>query len=87
MKILITGACGFVGRSITEYLIRSYEGVSVWGVDNLMRPDSEFNRNRLPQLGVTFVHGDIRVAKQLCADTAGRSFQLLGEIAVPARPS
>ncbi len=61
-KILITGVCGFVGSRLAERLRERREGLSVWGIDNLMRPGSETNRARLSKLGVTFVHGDIRAA-------------------------
>jgi CDP-paratose 2-epimerase len=62
MKILITGACGFVGSALAEELPERAEGLSLYGLDNLMRPGSETNRQRLRKLGVTFVHGDIRSA-------------------------
>ncbi len=62
MKILITGVCGFVGSSLAEFLLERREGLSIWGLDNLMRPGSEINRRRLQSLGVTFHHGDVRSA-------------------------
>lgn len=62
MKILITGVCGFVGRSLAEFLLERREGLAIWGLDNLMRPGSENNRSKLRELGVNFVHGDIRSA-------------------------
>ena len=62
MKILITGICGFVGSALAECLIERHAGISVSGIDNLMRPGSETNRTRLRKLGVAFVHGDIRAA-------------------------
>lgn len=62
MKILITGICGFVGSVLAECLLERHDGISVSGIDNLMRPGSENNRTRLRNLGVTFVHGDIRAA-------------------------
>ena len=62
MKILLTGICGFVGSSLVESLLARHENLSICGIDNLMRPGSEINRARLRQLGVTFVHGDIRAA-------------------------
>ena len=62
MKLLITGVCGFVGSALAECLLERLEGLTIWGVDNLMRPGSEANRPRLRRLGVAFVHGDIRSA-------------------------
>lgn len=60
MKVLVTGICGFVGSALAECLLERHEGITVSGIDNLMRPGSETNRARLRKLGVTFVHGDIR---------------------------
>lgn len=62
MKILITGICGFVGSTLAETLLARREGVSICGLDNLMRPGSETNRNRLKKLGIAVIHGDIRAA-------------------------
>src|SRR5580704_12921557 len=62
MKVFITGVCGFVGSALAEGLLEKHENLSICGVDNLMRPGSEINRTRLRQLGVTFVHGDVRAA-------------------------
>ena len=61
MRVLITGICGFVGSSLAEAFIHRHPGVSILGIDNLMRPGSELNRTRLRQLGVILVHGDIRM--------------------------
>jgi CDP-paratose 2-epimerase len=61
MKILITGICGFVGSSLAQGLVERREGISIFGIDNLMRPGSELNRARLRELGVALVHGDIRM--------------------------
>jgi CDP-paratose 2-epimerase len=62
MKILITGIAGFVGSSLAASLVERCEGISICGMDNLMRPGSESNRARLKQMGVRFIHGDIRCA-------------------------
>src|ERR1700678_1937071 len=61
MKVLITGICGFVGSSLAQGLLERRSGISIFGIDNLMRPGSELNRARLRELGVTLVHGDIRM--------------------------
>ena len=62
MKLLITGICGFVGSSLAECMLERREGLSIYGLDNLMRAGSETNRLRLQKLGVKFFHGDIRAA-------------------------
>lgn len=61
MKILITGICGFAGSTLAETLLELSEGLSVCGIDNLMRPGSESNRGRLKRLGIELFHGDIRM--------------------------
>ena len=61
-RILITGICGFAGCAIAERLLERREGLTIAGIDNLQRPGSETNRRRLRELGVQFVHGDIRSA-------------------------
>jgi CDP-paratose 2-epimerase len=67
MKILITGVCGFVGSTLAECLLERAEGLSVAGIDNLMRPGTETNRLRLTQLGVEFLHGDLRTESDVAA--------------------
>ena len=60
MKLLITGACGFVGTTVAEELVRTRSDIEIIGIDNLMRAGSERNRLRLRELGVKCVHGDLR---------------------------
>src|SRR4030095_4838288 len=62
MKMLITGICGFAGSTVATSLLERMEGLSIYGIDNLMRPGSETNRATLRQLGVCVFHGDIRNA-------------------------
>lgn len=65
MKILITGICGFVGSTLARTLLACVEGFQIIGIDNLMRPGAETNRQPLKSLGIEFVHGDIRSASDL----------------------
>jgi CDP-paratose 2-epimerase len=67
MKILITGICGFAGSAIAESLLERLAGLSIVGIDNLMRPGSEGNRPRLRKLGIAVTHGDIRSASDVAA--------------------
>lgn len=65
MKLLITGVCGFAGSALAASLLARSDGISILGIDNLMRPGSEINRARLRTMGVEFVHGDIRSPSDL----------------------
>lgn len=58
MKILITGAAGFIGSNLTEYMLD--KGYTVVGLDNYA---TGFEHNILPFLthsNFTFIQGDIR---------------------------
>ena len=72
MKLLITGICGFAGSSLAECLLGRREGLTIYGIDNLMRPGSETNRRKLQELGVKFSHGDIRAASDFESYSAHR---------------
>ena len=60
MRILIAGACGFVGSALSEAIAAAGVDWQVVGFDNLGRPGSELNRQRLAQFGVKLQHGDLR---------------------------
>jgi CDP-paratose 2-epimerase len=65
MRILITGAAGFVGSTLAATLRSASTGVEIIGIDNLSRSGSETNRATLRTLGVRLVHGDLRLASDL----------------------
>lgn len=65
MRILVTGACGFVGSELCLALQEQLQGVVITGVDNLSRRGSWRNLDRLEERGVRVVHGDIRQASDL----------------------
>lgn len=65
MRIFITGVCGFAGASLARWFRKNIEGAQIFGVDNLLRPGSEVNRNGLQSLGVDVIHGDVRVPSDL----------------------
>jgi CDP-paratose 2-epimerase len=61
MKILITGVAGFVGSRLAQFLKTHLSNIELIGIDNLSRRGSETNLSLLKELGVKFIHGDIRV--------------------------
>lgn len=65
MKIFISGVCGFVGSSLARWFKAASERVSVFGIDNLIRPGSETNRQPLRALGIDVLYGDVRAASDL----------------------
>ena len=65
MKLLITGACGFVGSTLTEALLEHSDSLEIIGIDNFSRNGSWLNRNKLVAKGVNLIHGDIRNAADL----------------------
>lgn len=67
MRLLLTGACGFVGSSLARELLALDATVEITGIDNFIRPGSESNRADLRARGIKLVHGDIRVASDVDA--------------------
>jgi CDP-paratose 2-epimerase len=66
VKVLVTGACGFLGSTLIQAWLESREHEFI-GFDNLTRPGSEVNRLTLKRLGVHVLHGDLRCASDLDA--------------------
>jgi CDP-paratose 2-epimerase len=66
-KLLITGICGFVGRTLAEALLAQAEpnALSIIGIDNFSRAGSWSNREPLLKKGVQVLHGDLRLASDL----------------------
>lgn len=62
MKVLITGICGFVGSTLAREWLQAEPGITIFGIDNLIRTGSEANRGILQELGVRLFHGDMRCA-------------------------
>ncbi|HEY3756638.1 MAG TPA: NAD-dependent epimerase/dehydratase family protein [Opitutaceae bacterium] len=62
MKLLISGVCGFAGSTLVRALIESAPDLSIWGIDNFIRPGSQTNVAALKQLGVRVRHGDVRAS-------------------------
>jgi CDP-paratose 2-epimerase len=62
MRVLITGICGFVGSTLAKVWLEADAALSVYGLDNFIRPGSEENRIHLQKLGIKLFHGDIRLA-------------------------
>ena len=62
MRILVTGACGFVGSTLLRGWAESGSRHALFGIDNFVRPGSERNRVALKRLGVSIRHADLRCA-------------------------
>ncbi len=65
MKILITGACGFVGSSLARTIREHHSNWTIFGVDNLSRRGSENNLPQLRKHSVHFQHADLRSASDV----------------------
>ena len=66
-SILVTGGAGFVGSSLALYLKGRHPSTRIVCMDNLYRRGSELNVPRLQEVGVEFVKGDIRFAREFPA--------------------
>jgi CDP-paratose 2-epimerase len=65
VRILIAGACGFVGSTLARAWVESGAGHALVGIDSLARPGSEVNRLALRELGVEVRHADLRLASDV----------------------
>jgi len=65
LKVLITGAAGFVGCKMVEYLRKSDPNLCIIGMDNLSRSGSEFNLPVLEANKCIFFKGDISNLKDV----------------------
>jgi CDP-paratose 2-epimerase len=89
VRILITGACGFVGSTLARAWVQSGSPHFLLGLDSLVRPGAEVNRQALREMGVRLFHGDIRHASDLedlpevdlVIDTAATPSVLAGVVA------
>jgi len=63
MRVLITGGAGFVGSNLAIFLKNHLPAATVICFDNLKRRGSELNLTRLKEVGIQFVHGDVRNAE------------------------
>lgn len=61
MKLLITGICGFAGKTLAQGLIESQPDLEIIGFDNFSRPGSEAHRVLLKKLGIRVFHADQRI--------------------------
>jgi CDP-paratose 2-epimerase len=60
MRLLLTGACGFVGSTLALAMKEGWPDWELIGLDNLSRPGSEMNRAVLRARGLRLFHGDLR---------------------------
>ncbi|HVR71626.1 MAG TPA: NAD-dependent epimerase/dehydratase family protein [Vicinamibacteria bacterium] len=62
MKLLLAGACGFVGSTLARTWAEAGAPHRITGLDSFARPGSETNRLELQRLGVRVLHADVRAA-------------------------
>src|SRR6478609_2579127 len=60
MKIVIAGGAGFVGSTLCIQLKEKYPSYEIIAFDNLKRRGSELNLADFKNIGISFIHGDIR---------------------------
>ena len=70
MKILISGACGFVGSTLANGLLDNVSSREIIGLDNLSRAGSHLNIEPLRKRGVKLIHADLRSPSDLEAIAA-----------------
>jgi CDP-paratose 2-epimerase len=66
-RILVTGGAGFVGANLCLGLATRHSTWKIAALDNLHRRGSELNVARLREVGVEFIHGDVREPDDLRA--------------------
>ena len=81
MRILITGAAGFIGTNMTKRLLE--EGHSVTGTDNLYCSSERNYKQFLPNPNYTFIKHDIRDSLE---DLFREPFDQIFNFACPASP-
>jgi CDP-paratose 2-epimerase len=85
MKILVAGGCGFVGAAVCHRLLATRDHLEITALDSFRRAGSEMNRATLAAIGVTVIHGDIRIPADIAATAAGGRFDWVIDAA--AEPS
>ncbi|MBI4471560.1 MAG: NAD-dependent epimerase/dehydratase family protein [Acidobacteria bacterium] len=65
MRVLITGGAGFVGSGLAIEFKKRRPDSHVIAFDNLRRRGSELNLRAFKELGIRFVHGDVRQVADL----------------------
>ncbi len=81
MKILITGGSGFVGSNLAISL-SNIVGYKIIVFDNLKRRGAELNLIKFNELGIEFIHGDIRCNDDL--ETIGEIDLIIDASAEPS---
>jgi CDP-paratose 2-epimerase len=87
MRILVMGGCGFVGAAVCRGLLRHFAGVEITVFDSLKRAGAWENIAKLRSLGISVVHGDMRLASDVDAvlhDGAGSFDWVIDSAAEPS---
>src|SRR2546428_486145 len=75
-RVLVTGGAGFIGSNFVHHLLRHHPSCHVVVLDALTYAGRRENLAGLPERSLSFVHGDIRDAKDVVRAMAGCDYVL-----------